>query len=71
MEKKMIFKYIKNFFSFYHFAERQFIAQSEINVTQAKYNEGLQKQVDLNSDKILELNDLLIKLLKEKEKKND
>ena len=46
----MIFKYIKNFFTFYHFAEKQFISQSEINVTQAKYNEGLQKQVDLNSD---------------------
>tara|TARA_R100001129_G_C5273791_1_gene234879 strand:+ start:219 stop:434 length:216 start_codon:yes stop_codon:yes gene_type:complete len=71
MEKKMIFKYIKNFFTFYHFAERQFIAQSEINVVQAEYNKNFQKQVDLNSDKILELNDLLIKLLKEKEKKND
>tara|TARA_R100001126_G_scaffold98261_1_gene72372 strand:- start:692 stop:895 length:204 start_codon:yes stop_codon:yes gene_type:complete len=67
----MIFKYIKNFFTFYHFAERQFIAQSEINVVQAEYNKNFQKQVDLNSDKILELNDLLIKLLKEKEKKND
>ena len=67
----MIFKYIKNFFTFYHFAERQFIAQSEINVVQAEYNKNFQKQLDLNSDKILELNDLLIKLLKEKEKKND
>ena len=67
----MIFKYIKNFFTFYHFAERQFIAQSKINVVQAEYNKNFQKQVNLNSDKILELNDLLIKLLKEKEKKND